>query len=171
MKTAIVLFCTLTAILLASCDLRSETAKQGMEKYVSSPTPAISPIPTATPVDPAERVDVDVNKESESISIDGYKEKRSAACPKLEKVRVNGDGNEITVKGVCRQVMVNGDANKIKIDAAVEIVFNGTENSVQYSRYPNGKQPIVVENRPGNVVEKAASATMTNQNSKSKIVK
>jgi hypothetical protein len=170
-RAALMIVFTLAAVIGFSCDMRSGIARGEMEKYVSSPTPPISPIPTATPVDPAERVDVDVNKESDSVSIDGYKEKKSATCAKFERVRVNGDGNEITVKGVCRQVMVNGDSNKIKIDAAIEIVFNGTENTIQYSRFPNGKEPIVIENRPGNIVEKAASAAMTNQNSKSKIVK
>ncbi len=155
---------------MASCDLRSETAKRDMEKFESSPTPPISPLPTATPVDPADIVKVDTGTEGERISINGIKKKTSAVCSKFNRVLVNGDENEITVRGVCSQLMINGDQNKINVDASAEFVFNGSDNIVQFSRYPNGKEPIVVENRPGNVVEKVSAVTMTNKDSKRKIV-
>ena len=69
---------------------------------------------------------------------------------------INGDGNVVSINGVCRQVMVNGNANEITADAATEFVFNGSENSLKYARFANGKRPIITENRPGNEIEKIA---------------
>jgi hypothetical protein len=72
---------------------------------------------------------------------------------------VNGDGSVINVAGVCRQIMINGDGNKITLDAAMEIVLNGSDNSMRHSRYANGKQPSVIDNRGGNIVEKIPAMT------------
>ena len=69
----------------------------------------------------------------------------------------------IIAKGACRQIMINGDRNKITADAAMEFVLNGSENIVKYSRFPNGKQPTVIDNRGGNVVEKAPAQPTANQ--------
>jgi hypothetical protein len=64
--------------------------------------------------------------------------------------------------------MINGDRNKVTADAAMEFVFNGSENVVKYSRFPNGKQPSVIDNRGGNVVEKIpAQGTADQQRQKS----
>ncbi len=170
-KTTILVACVLAATLFSSCDPRSETAKKGVEKFVSSPTPRIAPAPTPTPVNPADVVEVDTSLEGERISIAGNEKRKSVTCTRFDRVFVNGNRNEVTVKGVCRQVMINGDVNKLNIDAAAEFEFNGSDNELNYSRYPNGKQPIVVENRPGNVVKKVPLGTMTNQDPKRKIVK
>ena len=168
-RTVAVMIFVLQAMLVLSCDLRSETAKKEMEKFTSSPTPPIVPVASPTPVDPADSVDADTSLEGDRISINGYEMRSSSACSKFNRVQVNGDSNEVTVSGVCRQIMVNGDANKIRIDAAVEIVFNGSDNVVQHRRYVNGKQPIVVENRSGNVVERGTA--VTNRDPKRNIVK
>lgn len=142
---------------LASCDLRSETAKREMEKFSGTPTPSISPTPTPEPVDPADIVNVDTSQTGPSISIDGYEQKKSANCAKYNRVMINGDDSTITLKGVCRQVMINGDKNKITAEAAMEFVVNGSENTVSYSKLANGKRPSVIENKPGNTIEKIAA--------------
>jgi len=141
----------------AACDLRSETAKREMEKFTSSPTPTFSPTPTAEPIDPADIVTVDASLQGDSISIDGYEQKRSADCSKFNRLMVNGDKNIITIKGVCQRIMVNGDKNQVTADAAMEIVINGTENTINYSRFANGQRPSVIQNRPGNTVERIAT--------------
>jgi hypothetical protein len=41
----------------------------------------------------------------------------------------------------------------------MEIVFNGKDNKVTYSRYGNGHRPNVVDNKGGNVSEKVAGST------------
>lgn len=142
----------------SACDVRSETAKREMEKFTSSPTPYFSPIPTPTPVDPADSVTIDTSQDGETIHINGYKEKLSRNCQKFNRVLINGDDNEVTIKGVCRQIMVNGDRNKITSDAAMEFVFNGSENTLKHSRFVNSKPPVIVENRAGNQIEKVTAA-------------
>lgn len=72
---------------------------------------------------------------------------------------VNGDGSVINVAGVCRQIMINGDGNKITLDAAMEIVLKGSDNLVRHSRYANGKQPSVLDDRGGNMVKRIAAMT------------
>lgn len=153
MKTTllIVLLCSIASTL--ACDVRSDTAKRGMEKYLPTPTPVFSPIPTPTPVDPAFIIAADVNIDSETIHSNISGEKKTETCKKLDRLMVNGDDNVITVKGVCRQIMVNGDGNKISVDAAIEFVFNGTSNAVAHSRFVNGKLPLVTQSRPGNLIE------------------
>jgi hypothetical protein len=143
--------------------MRSGIAKKEMEKYELAPTPTFAPQPTGTPIDPKDIVQVDVFQEGDTISIDGLKQNKSAACKKYDRVTVNGDDSMITVKGACRQIMVNGDRNKITADAAAEFVFNGSENIVKYSRFANGKQPSVMDNQGGNVVEKAPAQRATDQ--------
>lgn len=154
MKNWLIIFCVLLAATFAACDLRSGTAKQEMEKFSGSPTPPISPTPTPEPIDPADIVNVDTSQTGPSISIDGYEIKRSVTCTKYNRVMVNGDESTITIKGVCRQVMINGDKNKITADAAMEFVINGSENTVSYSKFANGKRLSVIENKHGNTIEK-----------------
>ncbi len=50
----------------------------------------------------------------------------------------------------------------------MEFIFNGAENSLRYSRFANGKLPLVTENQPGNVIEKTAFEPAKNVRSQSK---
>ena len=147
---------------LAGCDFRSETAKKEMEKFSGTPTPSISPPPTELPPDPSEVVEVDVNLQGkETVSVDGYDQKKSVDCTRLDRVMINGDRSVVTIKGACRQIMINGDDNQITSDAAIEFVINGVRNSVKYSRFVNGKRPIIKENTAGNNIEKIESSGVT----------
>jgi hypothetical protein len=160
MKTLVTTTCLLLIAMLVSCDLRSDTAKREMERFTSSPTPAFSPTPETTPVDPKDIVEIDTSLEGDTIHSNGDEQKKTETCAKFNRVLVNGNKSVLTIKGVCRQIMINGDGNDVTADAAMEFVLNGSENTIRYSRYPNGKQPIVIEHRPGNVIEKvAANAT------------
>lgn len=144
--------------------MRSGIAKKEMEKYELAPTPTIAPPAAGTPIDPVDIVQVDIDQQGETISIDGLKQNKTAACLKYNRLTVNGDDCVVTIKGACRQIMINGDRNKIAADAAMEFVFNGSENVVKYSRFANGKQPSVIDNRGGNEIEKVrANAPPTSQ--------
>jgi hypothetical protein len=159
MRAYITVFCILLVAVLASCDLRSGTAKQEMEKWVSTPTPPFSPTPTPIPIDPADIVKVDASQDGDTIHVDGYGLKTTKNCAKFNRVMVNGDANVVTIKGVCKQIMINGDKNEVTVDASMEFVFNGTDNNAKFARYPNGKQPSVIDNQSGNIVEKVAGKT------------
>jgi len=157
MKYATILIFFAVAAALAGCDMRSGTAKEEMEKFSGTPTPTISPTPTETPIDPSEIVQADLSLDGDKITINGYGQKRSVACAKLNRVMVSGGQNVITVTGACRQIMVNGNGNQITSDASIEIVMNGDGNTVYYSRYVNGKRPIITDNAGGNTIEKIAA--------------
>lgn len=157
--------------LLSSCDLRSDTAKRDMEKFAATPFPSIAPIPTPTPIDPADIIQVDTGLEGETIPVTGHEKAETVTCRKYDRVMVNGDAGRITVKGACRQIMVNGDGNQITADAAAEIVLNGSDNIVRYLRYANGRQPLITENQEGNTIEKVSSDPVTSGGSKRKIAK
>lgn len=160
MKTPFIFFVLLIAI-LASCDMRSGIAKKEMEKYESAPTPTIAPPVTDTPINSVDIVEVDTSLEGEAIPITGDKQNKTAECTKFNSLMVNGDDSVIIVQGVCRKVTINGDRNKLTTDAAMEFVLNGSENVVKYSRYPNGKQPFVIQNQSGNIIEKVSPEMMT----------
>ena len=146
-------------LFIASCDLRSGTAKEEMEKFNGpSQTPTAQPVPTDEPVDPADIVQVDTDQQGDRITVNGYETRQSVTCAKFNPVAVNGERNEVMIKGPCRQIMINGDNNKVKMDAASEIILNGEHSNVEYSGYINGKRPIVTDNGDDNTVEKVSFA-------------
>lgn len=146
---------------LASCDMRSGTAKEEMEKWEAKPTASVVLSPTPTPIDPADIVQVDTTREGDLISANGDGQNATKSCTKSNRVIINGDKSTITIKGACRQIMINGDGNKVSVDAAMEFVINGGENNITYTRFANGKAPSVVDNRDGNVVEKVSAQSTT----------
>jgi hypothetical protein len=172
-KTILYILFILSVVMNVSCDLRSGIAKQNMEKYTSSPTPTISPAVTPTPIPIAEEdiVNVDKNQQGEIVFVNGAGKKTTASCTKFNRLMINGDANVVTVKGVCQQIIVNGDKNEITAEASLAFVLNGTENSVKYSRYANGKHPSVVENRSGNIVEKTSATASAEKPVKSPVKK
>ena len=136
-----------------SCDLRSGTSKEEMDKFSGTPTPVPSPAATEKPIDPADSVAVDTSVEGELLGVNGDQQSKTIACTKYNNVTINGDACVVAITGVCRRIMVNGNGNKITADAASEFLFNGSQNYLTYSRFPNGKRPIVTQNRPDNTVE------------------
>lgn len=161
MRVLVTIFCLFLVATAAGCDMRSETAKREMDKFNGDPTPTITPAPTEPPIDPADVVQADVNTEGGTLSVNGQDQKKSLICKKLDRVTVNGDRCVVTIQGPCRQIVMNGDDNQITGDAAIEIVFNGNGNSVKYSRYVNGKRPIILGDAAGNTFEKVAAAKVT----------
>ncbi len=155
MKT-VALLCLLSVSFLTSCDLRSDTAKREMEKFSGTPTPTRTPMPAEIPIDPADVIRAETDVPGETISVAGSSLKRTISCSKFNRVMINGSRNVISVKGACKSIMVNGDGNQLISDGAVEFVINGETNTVNYSRFVNGKRPIVSDNAGGNVIEKTS---------------
>ncbi len=155
-----ILLTILTVILLAmltSCDVRSGTAKRALEKLEPAPIPSILPTPVETPIDPADVVEVDIMQQGDLISLNEPKQKKTVVCNKYNQVMLNDSDGVITIKGACRQIMINGNRNDVTAEAVMGIVFNGEENKVKYSRYANGKRPVVTNNKPGNITEKISA--------------
>lgn len=153
MKIIITIFTT-ALLTVTSCDVQSEIAKKSVEKYAPSPTPSFAPKPVEEPIDPADVVNVDTSVQGNMISIYKAGEKKRVVCDKYNQVMVNNDETIVTIDGVCRQIMINGNRNDVTAKAATEIVFNGSENTVRYSHYANGKRPLISDNKDGNTAEK-----------------
>jgi len=156
MKTFFIVLSLISITALASCDMRSGTAKEEMQKFSGTPTPTITPPPTPTPVDPADVVEADTALEGERLTVNGHSQNKTVTCTKYDRVMINGSGSTVTINGACRQIMINGDNNQVTADAAAEFVLNGTSNSLKYARFVNGKQPLIADNQAGNTVEKIA---------------
>ena len=148
---ALMMFVTL-ALFCAACDVQSGIATKSVEKYVPTPTPERTIIPEE-PIDPADVVQVDTN-EGPQISVNPSDDKKAVDCSKYNRVKINGDRKIVTVRGICKQVMVNGDNNQVLSSGFAELVLNGHENYVEYTKFVNGKRPLVTDNGQGNSVSK-----------------
>ena len=171
MKFSLISVLIMSLFVVTSCDMRSGTAKEEMQKFSGTPTPTITPPPTPTPVDPADVVQVDTSLAGETLTVDGHSQNKSLNCSKYDRVMVNGGGSTVKISGACRQIMINGDGNQITADAAAEIVLNGSSNTLKYSRFVNGKRPVISENQSGNIIEKVPfgpTKTHTTQNKNAK---
>src|SRR5688572_13710139 len=101
-----------TALVFAACSAQSGIATKSVEKYVPTPTPVKTP-EVVEQIDPADVVTVDAAQEGARISIPPADEKKGVDCTKYNEVRVNGNGKNVSVKGVCKQLMINGDKNHV----------------------------------------------------------
>src|SRR3954464_6178288 len=119
MKLLFTAICLLSIAILNSCDVRSGTAKEEMDKFSGTPTPTVTPVPTPTPIDPADIVQVDTTLEGDTLTVNGSKHNKTLTCKKFDQVMINASASVVTVSGVCRQIIVNGDGNQITADAAM----------------------------------------------------
>jgi len=159
----------LAIMILASCDFRSGIAKQEGEKFNGTPTPTVSPTPTAVPIDPADVIQVDTSQSGEDLAVNPNQKNKTAACTKYNEVNINGDSHTVTITGVCRQITINGDNNKITADASMRFVVNGVGNDIGYLKFPNGERPSVKDNGDGNVIKKISADALANSASNPKL--
>lgn len=160
MRISLTLCFLMFVLTFAGCDLRSETAKREMEKFSGTPTPTIAPSTPELPIDPSEIITADISVHGEMITVNGHDVKKSAACTKFNRVMISGGRNVVMIKGACQQIAINGDGNRIISDAALQFVINGTNNTVNYSFYVNGKRPSIKENASGNTIEKVPAGNL-----------
>lgn len=165
MKLFVIVLSLIVISFVSACDPQSGMTKKGLEKFNSSPTPEIKITPEP-PIDPAEIVTVDVATQGPNININGPDGKKQIDCAKYNKVAINADRLKLDIKGVCKQLMINGDKNEINGVAFTEIVINGSDNKVGYSKYANGKRPIIADNTSGNTVEKTVAPEKPDANVK-----
>ena len=157
MKLFVFAAALLIPVVFSACDVQSGIASKSVEKYVPTPTPEKT-VEVVEKIDPADIVTVDTATQGDQISINPSDNKPNIDCKKYNRVIINGDAKTFTIKGACRQILVNGDRNKITAAAFSEIVLNGYDNVVEYSKYVNGRQPVVADNGKTNTVSKAAAS-------------
>lgn len=137
-----------------ACDVQSGISKKELEKFNSSPTPAIS-VPTPEPIDAADILTVDAAASGPTININKPEEGKRVKCDKYNRVAINGDGKEVNIEGACRQIMINGDNNIVKATAVTEVVVNGYQNKVEFYKYANGKHPVIADSGGSTTVIKS----------------
>ncbi len=143
---------------VAACDVQSGITKKSVEKYAPSPTPEWKVV-VEEPIDPADIITVETSVQGPMISINKAEEaKKIVKCDKYNRVTVNGDTKEVKIIGACSQIMINGSRSKVTAVAATEIILNGQANIVEYSKYANGKKPLIKDNGDGNTVLKVDAA-------------
>lgn len=108
------------------------------------------------PIDPADIINVDTAAPGPQIQINTPEEAKKANCSKYNRVMVNGHNKEVNITGACSQLSINGLNNKITVGAVSEVVINGNENAIGYSKFVNGKRPMITDNGSGNSVVKGA---------------
>ena len=167
MRLILVLSLTVLTALLLSCDFRSGIAKEEMEKFSGTPMPSITPTPEQTPIPASAVIQADTSLDGPVLTVNDVGQK-ALNCTKYNLVSINVDASAVSIKGVCQKVTVNGDKNQVTAEAAMEFAFNGTGNSVTYSKFANGKQPIVTDNQASNTVEFAAGQEQKNAGSSKK---
>jgi len=155
MNKLLIILAVVSLFSFSSCDVQSGITKKSVEKFEPTPTP--SPRPTDEPIDPADAVQVDKNLAGPMVSVNEAKPKKEPVCDKYNQVMVNADGAVFAIKGPCRNITVNGDNNDITAEAASEIVFYGSGNTVKYYRYANGERPVVTDSKKANTTEKVAA--------------
>ena len=148
------LLTVLIAFVAAGCDVQSGITKKSVEKYAPTPTASKAP-EVIVQIDPSDIVNADSTVDGPKLSIDKVTSK-ALDCTKYNRVGINIDQQEVTIKGVCKQLTLNGDRIRVEAVGVSEIVFNGANNTVKYSKYVNGKKPVIFDNGQGNLAEKIA---------------
>lgn len=149
MKNFALLIALAICFYTAACEVQSDITKKSLEKYQPTPTPE-KIVVAEEPIDPADIITADVSTDGPMITVSRTTDKKKLNCDKYNQVMINGSGHKVEIKGACRQIMVNGDRNQVTAVAATEIITNGSGNTVEYSKYVNGKKPIATDNSKGN---------------------
>ncbi len=69
-------------------------------------------------------------------------------------VSVQGNGNRLTLKGLCGPVTVGGNENILEVGSTTRIDTSGNRNVVKYRELVNDKAPVVTSGGTGNRVSK-----------------
>lgn len=153
MKYTIFAIIIIGTLLSFGCDVQSGITKKSVEKYDPTPTPE-KVVVAQEPINPADVVTVDASQEGPKINVNPSDNKATIDCNKYNRVALNGDGKTFTIKGICKQIMINGDKNTVTAVGFAEIVVNGTDNNILYTKFVNGKVPIITQNATPNVIDR-----------------
>lgn len=154
MKNILFIAALIIAVTSIGCEVQSDITKKSLEKFLPTPSPEKTAF-KEEPIDPSEIITADTATEGPQIFISRATDKKKITCDKYNRVMVNGNGHTVVISGACSRIMVNGDSNNVTAAAAAEIVTNGSGNTVEYSKFVNGKKPIITDNSGQNTIEKA----------------
>lgn len=156
MKVLVFTIVSMCCLVFAGCEVQSDIAKKSVEDYQPSPTP---PRVELTPevFDPAEIATADTSKQGALLPVNDDDANKTLNCKEYNRVQINGSRNEVTITGVCSQIMINGQGNTVSAEAVVEVVTFGGQNVVTYSKVANGKRPMINDTAGTNSVEKVAA--------------
>ncbi|HEX6279981.1 MAG TPA: DUF3060 domain-containing protein [Pyrinomonadaceae bacterium] len=115
-------------------------------------------------VDPADVVQADVSEPGPTLLVSEETDKTNLNCDKYNRAMINSSDNKITITGACSQIMVNGHRNQITAVAAAEITTYGSGNTVEYSKFVNGKKPTITDTSGSNTITKVSSTPVPASN-------
>ena len=84
-------------------------------------------------------ITIETNRETQTVNCDGG------------EVTVNGNRNNLTVRGVCA-ISVNGNDNVLSAEVASSISTSGNNNKVSWAKGVDGKKPEISNSGSGNTV-------------------
>lgn len=145
------------SMVAAGCDVQSGITQKSLEKYQPTPTPEKVVI-VEEPIDPADVLNVDVNADGPTLSVNRETDKKNLNCDKYNRVTINADAQKVTIKGGCSKIVVNGRGNQISAEGSTEIVTYGQNNTVEYTKYVSGKKPLITDSNGTNTITKVTSA-------------
>jgi hypothetical protein len=157
MKYAVLLTLSVT-LFSASCNVQSGITQKSLENYQPTPTPEKIARPTEEPIDPAHVVNADTSTEGPNLSVNRETDKTNINCNKYNRVTINASGLEVKIVGACSRIMVNGRQNRITAVAATEITAFGQNNTIEYTKYLNGKKPVITDSSGTNTISKVEAA-------------
>jgi Protein of unknown function (DUF3060) len=125
----------------AGADGASMSAKRG-EPAAAKPAPSAASSRTAPASGNGLPILVPTNQQVKTMECDG------------RAVSVQGNGNRLTLKGLCGPVTVGGNENILDIGSTTRIDTSGNRNVVKYRELVNDKAPVVTSGGTGNRVSK-----------------
>ncbi len=113
---------------------------------VSVPARAGDPIkPNETPARGKEVLVIKESKEAQVFNAEG------------QDVTVNGNHNQVSIKGTCHALTVSGSNNVIQVASVASIALSGTDNEVTWGTASGGEKPQITDLGKNNRVSHAAA--------------
>jgi len=142
---------------LLGCNAESEVSKGNASGNQATPTPERL-VRVGDKVDPSDVVQAEISEPGPTLLVSEETDKKNLKCDKYNRVMINSSDNKITISGACSQIMVNGHRNQISAVGAAEITTYGSENTVEYSKFVNGKKPVITDTSGSNTINKINSS-------------
>lgn len=105
--------------------------------------------------DPSDVIEADISDPGPTLLVSEETDRKDLKCDRYNRVMINSSDNKISITGACNQILVNGHRNRVTAAGAVEIIAYGSENTVEYSKYVNGKRPMITDTSGTNTISRS----------------